>query len=54
MSYDLFCRIQYAVEVHDPYFIQRRDGLKKLDFSSLHKITAQSGVECTNNKNHLQ
>jgi hypothetical protein len=39
MSRHLFCRIQYAVEAHDPYFVQRRDASKMLDFTSLQKIT---------------
>jgi hypothetical protein len=37
---DIFCRIQYAVEAHNPYFVQRINGSKKLGFSSLQKITA--------------
>jgi hypothetical protein len=40
MSHLLFCRIQNAVEAHDVYFVQRRDGSKRLGFSSLQKITA--------------
>jgi hypothetical protein len=40
MSRDLFCRIQFAVEAHDPYFVQRRDGAQKLGFTSIQKITA--------------
>jgi hypothetical protein len=40
MSRLLFCRIQNAVEAHDIYFVQRRDGSKRLGFSSLQKITA--------------
>jgi hypothetical protein len=40
MSRDLFCRIQYTVEAHDRYFFQRRDGSKKLGFTSIQKITA--------------
>jgi hypothetical protein len=40
MSRLLFRRIQYAVEAHDPYFVQKRDGSKRLGFSSLQKITA--------------
>jgi hypothetical protein len=30
MSHFLFCRIQNAVEAHDTYFVQRRDGFKRL------------------------
>jgi hypothetical protein len=41
MSRDLFCRIQYIVEVHDPYFVKRRDGSKRLGFTSLKKITTE-------------
>jgi hypothetical protein len=40
MSRDLFCRIPYAVEAHDPHFVQRRDGSTKFSFTSLQKITA--------------
>ncbi|XP_062161950.1 uncharacterized protein LOC133868980 [Alnus glutinosa] len=40
MSRDLFCRIQFVVEAHDPYFVQRRDGAQKLGFTSIQKITA--------------
>jgi hypothetical protein len=40
MSRDLFCHIQYVVEAHDPYFVQRRDGSKRLSLTSLRKITA--------------
>jgi hypothetical protein len=39
MSCLLFCHIQYAVEAHNPYFPQRRDGSKRLSFSSLQKMT---------------
>jgi len=39
MSRLLFYRIQNAVEAHDIYFVQRRDGSKRLGFSSLQKIT---------------
>lgn len=38
-SRHLFCRIQHAVEAHDPYFVQRRDAYKMLGFTSLQKIT---------------
>jgi hypothetical protein len=40
MSRLLFCRIQNVVEAHDLYFVQRRDGSKRLGFSSIQKITA--------------
>ncbi|XP_062147824.1 uncharacterized protein LOC133856792 [Alnus glutinosa] len=40
MSRLLFCRIQNAVEAHDIYFVQQRDGSKRLGFSSLQKINA--------------
>lgn len=40
MSRDLFCRIQYAVEAKDPYFVQKRDGSQRLGLTSLQKITA--------------
>jgi hypothetical protein len=39
MSRLLFYRIQNAVDAHDIYFVQRRDGSKRLGFSSLQKIT---------------
>ncbi|XP_062166923.1 uncharacterized protein LOC133873207 [Alnus glutinosa] len=39
MSHDLFCRIQYAVEAKDPYFVQKRDGSQRLGLTSLQKIT---------------
>jgi len=40
ISRHLFCRIQSAVETHDIYFVQRRNGSKRLNFSSIQKITA--------------
>jgi hypothetical protein len=40
MSRDRFYCIQYPVEAHDPYFVQRRDGSKKLSFTFIQKITA--------------
>jgi hypothetical protein len=39
MGRDFFCHFQYAVEAHNPYFVQRIDGSKKLGFSSLQKVT---------------
>ena len=36
----LFLRIVKAVERHDNYFLQRRDGLGRLSLSYLQKITA--------------
>uniref|UniRef100_A0A2N9F248 Uncharacterized protein n=1 Tax=Fagus sylvatica TaxID=28930 RepID=A0A2N9F248_FAGSY len=36
----LFLRIQFAVEGHDDYFIQKRDNAQRLGLSSLQKITA--------------
>ncbi|GLT54878.1 hypothetical protein SLA2020_280400 [Shorea laevis] len=39
MSRLLFRRIQHVVEAHDVYFVQRRDGSRRLGFSSLQKIT---------------
>ncbi|XP_062152063.1 uncharacterized protein LOC133860489 [Alnus glutinosa] len=40
MSRDLFCRIQYAVEAKDPYFVQKRDASQRLGLTSLQNITA--------------
>ncbi|KAF8398675.1 hypothetical protein HHK36_014530 [Tetracentron sinense] len=40
MQRSLFLRIQYAVEAHDPYFVQKTDALGTLGLSSLQKITA--------------
>ncbi|KAF8404590.1 hypothetical protein HHK36_009477 [Tetracentron sinense] len=39
MQRSLFLHIQYAVEAHDPYFIQKTDALGILGLSSLPKIT---------------
>lgn len=39
MSRHLFIRIMEAVEEHDPYFKQHRDGLGKLGLSPLQKMT---------------
>jgi hypothetical protein len=39
MRLPLFRRILYAVEVHKPYFVQRRDNAGILGLSSLQKIT---------------
>ena len=36
----LFLRIQYKIEAHDSYFVQKRNSAKKLGLSSLQKITA--------------
>ncbi|KAF8388134.1 hypothetical protein HHK36_026800 [Tetracentron sinense] len=40
MQRSLFLRIQYAVEAHDPYFVQKTDAFGMLGLSSLQKITA--------------
>ncbi|KAL1195754.1 hypothetical protein V5N11_000224 [Cardamine amara subsp. amara] len=40
MSRPLFLRIQDAVQRHDNYFVQRRDGLGRLGLFPLQKITA--------------
>jgi hypothetical protein len=40
MRRSLFLRIQAAIEVHEPYFVQGRDAAKKLGHSSLQKMTA--------------
>nr|XP_023911805.1 uncharacterized protein LOC112023430 [Quercus suber] len=40
VSYSLFLNIISKVEVHDPYFVQKRNGGKKLKLSSFQKITA--------------
>ena len=40
MSRALFLQIHDAVQRHDNYFVQRRDGLGKLGLSSLQKLTA--------------
>jgi hypothetical protein len=40
MRLPLFCRILSAVEVHEPYYVQRRDNAGRLGLSSLQKITA--------------
>ncbi|KAJ8772095.1 hypothetical protein K2173_027272 [Erythroxylum novogranatense] len=40
MSRNLFLRLVGAVEGHDVYFTQRRDGCGKLGLSSLQKVTA--------------
>ncbi|KAK9993908.1 hypothetical protein SO802_023611 [Lithocarpus litseifolius] len=39
MSQSLFLRIQSKVETYEPYFIQKRDTVQRLDLSSLQKIT---------------
>ncbi|KAF8377981.1 hypothetical protein HHK36_031370 [Tetracentron sinense] len=38
MQRSLFLRIQYAVEAHNPYFVQKTDTLGMLSLSSLQKI----------------
>uniref|UniRef100_A0A2N9HMN3 DDE Tnp4 domain-containing protein n=1 Tax=Fagus sylvatica TaxID=28930 RepID=A0A2N9HMN3_FAGSY len=40
MSRELFFRLQYALEAHDPYFIQKRNAAGTLGLSSLQKMTA--------------
>jgi hypothetical protein len=40
MQRSLFNRIQLAIEAHKPYFVERRDAVKKLEHSSLQKRTA--------------
>nr|XP_023889809.1 uncharacterized protein LOC112001877 [Quercus suber] len=40
MSRSLFLNIISKVEAHDPYFVQKRNGGKKLGLSSFQKITA--------------
>uniref|UniRef100_A0A2N9FXF3 DDE Tnp4 domain-containing protein n=1 Tax=Fagus sylvatica TaxID=28930 RepID=A0A2N9FXF3_FAGSY len=40
MSRPLFFRLQYALEAHDPYFIQKRNAAGTLGLSSLQKMTA--------------
>ncbi|XP_062114075.1 uncharacterized protein LOC133825101 [Humulus lupulus] len=40
MQHHLFLHIQAEVEAYEPYFVQRRDAAKRLDHSSLQKITA--------------
>ncbi|XP_010431016.1 PREDICTED: putative nuclease HARBI1 [Camelina sativa] len=40
MSRPLFLRIYEAIQSHDNYFVQRRDGVGKLGLSGLQKITA--------------
>ncbi|XP_038679495.1 uncharacterized protein LOC119980772 [Tripterygium wilfordii] len=40
MNRALFLRIQSAIEMHEPYFRQRRDAAGRLGLSSLQKITA--------------
>ncbi|XP_038695425.1 uncharacterized protein LOC119992703 [Tripterygium wilfordii] len=40
MNRALFLRIQSAIEMHEPYFQQRRDAAGRLGLSSLQKITA--------------
>ncbi|XP_062113955.1 uncharacterized protein LOC133824958 [Humulus lupulus] len=39
MQHHIFLHIQSEVKAYEPYFIQRRDAAKRLDHSSLHKIT---------------
>ena len=40
MSRPLFFRLQSSVEVHDPYFIQKRNVAGMLGLSSFQKMTA--------------
>ncbi|XP_062195309.1 uncharacterized protein LOC133898645 [Phragmites australis] len=40
MSRSLFLRILQAIEQHDDYFVQKRDRIRRLGLSPLHKITA--------------
>ena len=40
MRRSLFLRILSTVEVHEPYFIQKRNAVKKLGLSPLQKMTA--------------
>ena len=40
MSRSLFLNIISKVEAHDPYFVQKRNGGKKLGLSSFQKINA--------------
>ena len=39
MSRPLFLRIYEAIQIHDSYIIQRRDGVGKLGLSGLQKVT---------------
>ncbi|XP_047306460.1 uncharacterized protein LOC124909874 [Impatiens glandulifera] len=43
MRRELFMRIHSAVEVHDPYFQQKRNAAGKLGLSSLQKTTVTCG-----------
>ena len=40
MSRTLFLRIYEAIQRHDNYFVQRRDGIGRLGLSGLQKVTA--------------
>ena len=40
MKHSLFLRIQFKVEAHDSYFVQKGNSANKFDLSSLQKITA--------------
>ena len=40
MRRSLFLRILSKVEAHEPYFIQKRNAVKKLGLSPLQKMTA--------------
>ena len=44
MRHSLFLHIQFKVEAHDFYFVQKRDNANKLGLSSLQKITLH--LEC--------
>ena len=39
MNHSLFLRIHSSVEAHEPYFIQKRDAVRRLGLSSLQKMT---------------
>jgi hypothetical protein len=40
MSRPLFFHLQFTLETHDPYFIQKRNAAGMLGLSSLQKMTA--------------
>ena len=40
MSQSLFLRISEAVQLHDGYFVQRRDAMGRIGLSAIQKITA--------------
>jgi hypothetical protein len=39
MNRSLFLRIHSAVEAHEPYFIKKRDAARRIELSSLQKMT---------------